>query len=262
MERRLAHPLPDGPEVFMDWQSLALIALALAGGGLVKGVTGMGMPMVAVPVVAAFLGVQHAVAVLVVPIVATNFLQFWAYRSHRRDTEFLPLFLAAGVAGVGIGTWLLVELPERALSLGMAAMVAFYITLQLARPGLRLGARMAQWLAAPAGMAAGALQGATGVSGPVTAMFLHARGLARESYVFAAAAMFLLFGLVQLPALMLAGIMTWRIVLEGTLALLPALAMMSVGGWLARFIKPETFNRIILALLAVIALQLTAKALG
>jgi uncharacterized protein len=246
----------------MDWQSLALIALALGGGGLVKGITGMGMPMVAVPVVAAFLGVQHAVAVLVVPIVATNFLQFWAYRSHRRDTEFLPLFLVAGVGGVVLGTWLLVELPERALSLGIAAMVAIYITTQLARPGMRLSKQLAQWLAGPAGVAAGALQGATGVSGPVTAMFLHARGLARESYVFAAAAMFLLFGLVQLPALIVAGVMTWQILLEGTLALAPALAMMAVGGWLARFIRPESFNRIILALLAVIALQLTYKALA
>jgi uncharacterized protein len=246
----------------MDWQSLALIALALGGGGLVKGVTGMGMPMVAVPVVAAFLGVQHAVAVLVVPIVVTNFLQFWAYRGHRSDTEFLPLFLTAGVAGVGLGTWLLVELPERALSLAMAAMVAIYIATQLARPGMRLSKRLAQRLAGPAGVAAGALQGATGVSGPVTAMFLHARGLARESYVYAAAAMFLLFGLVQLPALILAGVMTWRIALEGTLALPPALAMMAVGGWLARFISPQFFNRIILGLLAAIALQLTVKALG
>lgn len=246
----------------MDWQSLALIALALGGGGLVKGITGLGMPLVAVPVMASFVGVPHAVAVMVVPILVTNVLQMWAYRSCRRGVGFLPLFLTAGAIGIVLGTWLLVELPERALSLGLAAMVVLYVLLRLLRPDVRLGGAMAQWLSAPAGIAAGALQGATGVAGPVAATFLHAMRLGREPYVFAAAAMFLLFALVQLPALVVAGIMTWRIMLEGTLAVIPALAMMSVGGWLARYLKPQTFDRIILVLLGVIALQLVAKALG
>jgi uncharacterized membrane protein YfcA len=244
----------------MDWHSLVLIALALGGGGLVKGITGMGMPMVAVPVMAAFIGVPHAVAVMVVPIAVTNFMQMRAYWSWRREAGFLLLFLPAGVAGIGLGTWLLVELPERALSFAVAAMIFAYILLRLVKPGMRLGAGAALWLATPAGVAAGALQGATGVAGPVVATFLNAMRLDRPPYVFAASAMFLLFALVQLPALLVAGIMTWRIMLEGALAVLPALAMMSVGGWLARFMKPQTFDRIILGLLAVIALQLLVKA--
>ena len=246
----------------MDWQSLALIALALGGGGLVKGITGMGMPLVAVPVLAAFVGVPHAVAVMVVPILVTNIIQMWTYWSFRQGASFLPLFLGAGAVGIVLGTWLLVELPERALSLGVAAMVVLYILLRVLRPDVRLGGGAAQWLATPAGVAAGALQGATGIAGPVAATFMHAMRIEREPYVFAASAMFLLFALVQLPSLVVAGIMTWRIMLEGALAVVPALIMMSVGGWLARFLKPQTFDRIILGLLAVIALQLLAKALG
>jgi len=46
----------------MDLSSAVIMALALAAGAIVKGATGMGLPLVALPVLTAAFGLQHAVA--------------------------------------------------------------------------------------------------------------------------------------------------------------------------------------------------------
>jgi uncharacterized membrane protein YfcA len=51
----------------MEPENLALIALALALGGILKGATGAGAPHLAVPVLVVLRDVQFAVAVFVMP---------------------------------------------------------------------------------------------------------------------------------------------------------------------------------------------------
>ena len=51
----------------LDPVALVTIILALGLGGFVKGATGSGVPLVAVPIIAAFHDVTMAILVLVVP---------------------------------------------------------------------------------------------------------------------------------------------------------------------------------------------------
>ena len=60
----------------MDTLSFLLpIALAIMAGGLVKGTFGLGLPLVAMPLMTYFIGVANAISLLVVPILATNLAQ-------------------------------------------------------------------------------------------------------------------------------------------------------------------------------------------
>jgi uncharacterized membrane protein YfcA len=246
----------------MQADQLIVMAVALGAGGLVKGATGMGLPLVAVPILASFLGVQHAVALMTIPIVATNAWQVWRFRDDRRGADFLPGLLAGGVVGVVIGTWLIVSAPERLLALVMAAVLLAYVVLRLARPHLALPRERGRHLGVPVGISAGALQGATGIGSPLGVTFIHAMRLPRRAHVFAVSAMFLQFGVVQIPALAVAGVLTWPILLQGALAMLPALAALPVGAWLAARLPPRAFDVIILALLVLVAVQLLAKSLA
>ena len=56
----------------MDVSSYLLMGLALAAGAVVKGATGMGLPLVALPVLTTFFGLQHAVGLMVIPLIVTN----------------------------------------------------------------------------------------------------------------------------------------------------------------------------------------------
>jgi uncharacterized membrane protein YfcA len=235
------------------------MALALGIGGTLKGATGMGLPVVALPILAAFLGVQHAVAIMCTPVLVTNLWQLWIFRDEVWSTRFLPALVLGGAFGIVIGTWLIVRLPERGLSLALGGLVLVYIAVRLARPAFAISLELGRRLAAPVGLVAGVLQGATGISSPVGVTFIHSMRLNRTAHVFAVTAMFFMFSVVQIPALTIAGILTWRSVAEGLIATLPALVMMPVGRWLAARLTQRAFDLVILALLAFVALQLLAQ---
>jgi uncharacterized protein len=241
---------------------LCLMAATLGVGGFVKGATGMGLPLIATPILAAFLGVPHAVAVMSVPILFTNIWQVWTYRADLRGLDFLPPMLAAGAVGTVLGTWLLSELPERALSLALAALLIGYVALRLGRPALELSRRRGRALAPGIGAAAGLLQGSTGISSPVAVTFIHALRLPRTAHVGAVSAVFLAFGIVHIPALAAAEILDGPRFLQGLFAIVPALAALPLGAWASSRLSQQAFDRMILVLLAVIAVELIVGAMG
>ena len=120
----------------LDPQSIIIMTLALAAGAVVKGATGMGLPLVALPVLTAFFGLQHAVGLMTIPIIVTNIWQVWRFRSEAGSARlsFMPWFLVAGAIGIGIGTWALTALPERFLVLTLGIILLIYVALRLMAP--------------------------------------------------------------------------------------------------------------------------------
>ncbi|MCR6670851.1 sulfite exporter TauE/SafE family protein [Devosia ginsengisoli] len=242
----------------MDVTAALIMTAALAAGAVVKGATGMGLPLIALPVLTAAFGLQHAVGLMTIPLIVTNIWQVWRFRKEARSDRlaFMPLFLVGGAVGIGIGTWALTTLPERVLVLVLGLLLLAYVGLRLMAPTWSLGPDLARRLGPPAGLGAGILQGATGISSPIGVTFIHAMKLEREAHVFAVSAMFLLFSVVQLPALWAAGIMQPEWLLQGLLALIPILLFMPVGQWISSKLSRKAFDRMILIFLAVIGLTM------
>lgn len=235
----------------MDPVAYLTITVALACGALVKGATGMGLPLVALPFLVAVFGLQHSVGILLIPILVTNAWQLYRFRGNRAapGTRFLPPFLVGGTAGVAIGTWLLVVAPERYLLIGLGALLLGYVALRLLRPAWLIDERTARAAAVPAGDGAGLLQGATGISAPIGVTFIHAMKLGRDAHVYAVSAMFLLFALVQLLALAGSGVMQPEWYLHGAFALVPVGLFMPLGQWLGGKLSAAAFDRVILVFL-------------
>jgi hypothetical protein len=235
----------------MDPVVFLTITVALACGALVKGATGMGLPLVALPFLVAVFGLQHSVGILLIPILVTNAWQLYRFRGSRVDpgTRFLPPFLVGGAVGVALGTWLLVVAPERYLLIGLGVLLLGYVALRLLRPSWLIGDRTARAAAVPAGAGAGLLQGATGISVPIGVTFIHAMKLGRDAHVYAVSAMFLLFAVVQLLALAASGVMQPIWYLHGVFALVPVGLFMPVGQWLGGKLSTVAFDRMILIFL-------------
>lgn len=241
-----------------EFGRLAIMVLALGAGAIVKGATGMGLPLIALPVLTTFFGLQHAVGLMVIPLIVTNAWQVWRFRAIRRDDRmgFLPLFLVGGAIGICLGTWALTSLPERALILSLGVILLAYVALRLAAPHFVVGPVLARRAGPLAGMGGGVLQGATGISAPIGVTFIHAMSLDRDAHVFAVSTMFLLYSLVQLPALAIAGVMEPQWLLEGLLALVPILIFMPVGQAIAGRLSRKAFDRMILIFLGLIGLKM------
>jgi len=233
---------------------LAIVGLAL--GGLLKGATGAGAPIIAVPVMALYFGAPVAVAVFAVPNLFGNVWQAWRFRHRQLPSRFMLLYAGGGALGTLLGTVLLVSLPADLMTLAIAIAVLLYVGFRLSRPAWVLAYPLAEKLSPIAGALGGTLFGATGLSAPVTLSFLNAMKLDRQQFIATVTVFFTMTGVVQIPLLFWYGIMDWQRFAISAGALIPIFAFMPLGNWLARHLSRELFDRIILAVLTVIALRL------
>jgi uncharacterized membrane protein YfcA len=140
------------------------------------------------------------------------------------------------------------------LVLGVTTLL--YIGVRLARPELAISPAAARRWAPTVGAVSGVLQGAAGVSAPVSVTFVNGMRLSRPQFVLTVSVFFLAFVMTQIPTLTLAGVLTWQRALYSVIALVPVAVGMALGGWLGKRLSAKTFDRLILVLLAVIALKL------
>lgn len=246
----------------MSIETVALIMLALVAGALAKGATGLGLPLIAVPVMAGFIGVEHAVVVMVLPLLVTN---AWMVVVHRRARVALPdmrLWLIVGALGAVFGTWLLSELDDRMLLAIMAAWLGLYLASVYSGRPIKLAGPLGDRLAPAFCFLAGTMQGANGMSGPLVSTFFHARRLEPSAYLLGSSAMYLVFQGVQSATLGGLGLLTGPRMIESALALIPAVIGLPLGVRLGRMLSPRTFNRLVIALLSVMELKLLYEAAG
>lgn len=242
----------------MEPQGVIIMFVALAAGAVVKGATGMGLPLVALPVLTAAFGLQHAVGLMTIPLIVTNVWQVWRFREEAGAPRlvFMPRFLTGGVLGIVIGTWALTTLPERMLVLALGIILLSYVALRLRNPHWSLNLQLAQRFGPLAGIGGGTLQGATGISAPIGVTFIHSMNLDRTAHVFAVSAMFLTFSVVQLPSLWIAGLARPEWLLQGVLALVPIMLFMPLGQWASSKLSRKAFDRMILVFLGVLGLKM------
>lgn len=241
---------------------LVVIVAAIAVGAFVKGATGGGLPQVAIPVMAPFLGVERAVVLMAIPGIVSNAWLVWTHRDTVRQTRDLPVLLATSTAGAVVGTVALKSLDARVLSGVLSVVIVGYITVVLVHPGFRFPPRVTRVASPPVGLAAGGLQGATGISGPLVTTYLHGYQLAPRAYVFSLAALFCVGAVVQTLTLAVVGLYTSARLGQSLLTLLPIALFLPLGSRAARRLSPATFQRIVLVLVAASAISLVHQALG
>lgn len=246
--------------ILTDPLALFTICFALFLGGVLKGAIGMGSPVIAIPVMASFFDVRLAVVIMVLPNLMTNLWQLRTYRAFRLQEAFPWVFAIAGGLGVMLGSFVLVSISAVSLKILVAVAVMIYVALRLLRPDFAISSSRAGHLAGPVGMIAGILQGAAGISAPVSASFLNAMRLQRKTFIVTISLFFVTMSAVQLPLLSALKIMTLDTALLGAVALLPLLVGMPVGTWLAKRMNPKTFDRVILCVLALLAMKLISDA--
>ena len=240
---------------------ILLVFVCLAIGGILKGATGAGAPILAVPAITAFFDVRFAIAVMVVPNILTNAWQAWRFRASLPVSRFTIPLVAGGMGGVCAGTFLLSIVPAQKLSILVAVSVTGYVILRLAKPDWKIGMAKANHLALPAGLAAGFLQGASGLSAPISITFLNAMRLDRSAFIATISLFFTTFGFVQMFALMGSHLLSVNDMVYSVLALIPIWAAMPLGARLARYTPPQVFDRFILVLLIAFSLKLALDAI-
>lgn len=244
----------------MDLSSISLgllvvTMLAIGLGALAKGITGVGLPILAVPMLTTFTSVEEAVVLMVLPGFAAN---GWLVLTHRKWSSLRHHsgFLLFGLAGAFFGTWLLSVLDEHWLKLILAIWLGVYLIQYFSKRSYDQYFSGRGGLGSVLGAAAGTIQGASGISAPIVAPYYHANGLVGETYAFATALTFLLFTTVQIAAMGEMELFTPERLFIGLIVVVPTLLFTHVGIRLAQRINEKTFHHILLILFVVMELKL------
>lgn len=244
----------------MSQGELFLAIFGIALGGFLKGATGAGAPVVGVPILAIAFGVPKAVAIFSILNLFSNIWQGWSYRGFLGRPRFVWSFAIGGALGAAAGSVLLASLSTDVLMGGLAAVVFLYIALRLARPDWQIARDRGEAVAGPVGLIGGVMQGAGGISAPVSVTFLNAMRLERAEFVATISVFFLMMSLFQIPTLIALGVITWDRAGLAVMAAVPLFLAMPLGEAAARRVSKATFDRLILGLLAVVALRLVYSA--
>ena len=224
-----------------------LIGATFLLAGLVKGVIGMGLPTVAMGLLALALPPAEAAAILVVPSLVTNVWQLLAGPRFaalaRRLWPMMAAVLLGTIAGAGVLAGNVAGLAK--IGLGIALIV--YAVVGLAGIRLSVAARHEAWLGPLVGAITGLVTGATGVFVIPAVPYLQAIGLEKDELIqalglsFTVSTVALAIGLLRVDAWQMGSV--WI----SLLALVPALIGMQAGQWLRQRIAAATFRRVFFA---------------
>lgn len=249
-------------ELGLDLYSLGIISLGLAVGAFVKGLTGMGLPLVAVPFMAGFLGVEHAIVVMQIPGLVSNIWLVTRNRNEMRDLSLrYDLIVPAAVMTVA-GVWFLDTANDRVTILLLAGVVAVFLALMIVSPSFRLDGPIGRVVTPVASMAGGFVQGAAGVSGPLFSTLILSFRLKKEAYVFYNGLVFGLFNLIQIIAMIFFDMWTWQRFMEGCLALIPLFIFQYVGMRTMGLVSPRVFTGAVVAVIVIMEIKLVWEGLG
>ncbi len=222
--------------------SLAFTALTFLLAGLVKGVVGMGLPTIAIGLLAEAMPPSRAAALLLIPSFVTNIWQLLAGPNCLALIRRLwPL-----LAGIGLGTvagsgWLAQDQGDRA-SMGLGAALIVYALFGLARVKLALTPSWEGRLGAPIGVATGIVTAATGIFVIPAVPYIGALRLGKDDLVQALGLSFTVSTLALAGSLLSGGELDAPLAGLSLLALVPALVGMQAGQLLRRRVPPDTFR--------------------
>jgi uncharacterized protein len=241
---------------------LILIAGTFLLAGLVKGVIGMGLPTVAMGLLAVVLPPAEAAALLVIPSLVTNVWQLLTGPTFGALARRLWLMMLGVFSGTIAGIGILAGDKAGLAGMALGVALALYAIVGLAGFRMTVARRREDWLGPAIGLTTGLVTGATGVFTIPAVPYLQAIGLERDDLIqglglsFTVSTIALAIGLFRVDAFHAGSI--WL----SLLALLPALIGMQAGTLLRQRIVAPTFRRVFFVGLLMLGIYLVVERLA
>ena len=234
--------------------SIIIIFLAYT----VKGLSGFGSGLIAIPLLAFMFPLVYIVPVLGLLSYSGTIMQSYQLRKQVIWKDIIPV-LPFSVIGIIVATWMLVNVDARLLVMLLAIFIFIYsIYAMLPMTEYACGRR---W-AVVAGSLGGLVGALFGTGGPFYVVYLKLRQLDKNAFRASIVMIFLVDGGVRIIAYTLSGLYTEQVLLL-VAVLLPVLFVgMYVGHHVHIKIDQKRFNQIINILLMLSSLALLYKSIS
>ncbi|KWA09868.1 sulfite exporter TauE/SafE family protein [Burkholderia territorii] len=235
------------------------IAVALLLGGMVKGITGIGVPLVAMPILSQFLPIRQAVLLLSMPIILGNIPQALEGGEVLATARKIAAPIAGTVLGNVAGVAILLSLNAGHAQAASGTLLIVAAALMLSAPKLNLPAAWQKPVGFVLGFGAALMESIASVPGPLLATYLISSGATGRAFTK------------QIAIILVVSIVTLITTFSGAahasvadLAISAAASVPAIAGmWLVRPLRdrmsPRVFRTVVLLFVLVAASQMIWK---
>lgn len=245
----------------LDLPILAVTVVVLASAGFIKGVFGLALPVVSVGILSAFLPVPTVLAIVILPIVASNLWQgFLTGNPLPTIRRFWPT-IATLMTVLWLSAQLVTRLEEGILyAFAGFAVVLFSVTSALRKlPDIPHAAE--RWVGPVFGALGGFLGGLSAIWAPPVMVYFIMLRLPKEEFIRACGVSWFLAAIPMLFAHIQSGVLTVETAKLSALACVPVLGAMFLGERLRKRVPQERFHKGLLVVAFLIGLNLLRRAI-
>jgi hypothetical protein len=244
----------------LDFGLVAWAALSLFAGGAVKGVVGLGLPLVAMPLLTLSFSLKESVGLLVLPMVASNLVQAFQGGLFKATLRrFWPMLLVLVVTVAG-ATKLLVVVRQEILFIVIGTSVIVFPLIAHFRPHLRVSEATERWLGPLVGLVAGLIGGISTFYGAPLMLYLVWLRPPKDLFVAAISLMYFVGATGLLTGLLLFGVAQFQGLGMSAAGCIPVFAGLWLGQRLRVRLDERRFARLLLAVYLATGISFLAKA--
>src|SRR5216684_2013403 len=240
---------------------LILIAAAFLLAGFIKGVIGMGLPTVAMGLLAVTMPPSRALAIVIVPAIITNIWQTFVGPYLRDIIRRLWPLMAGTIIGIWLNAGMLTGPYARYGTIVLGVLLVIYAVIGLSAFSFSVARRDEKWIGGIVGVVTGMVSAATGVQVIPSMPYIQAIGMEKDELVQALGVFFTVATLGLAFNLTSAGLLTAATALPGAIAMAASFAGMFIGQAVRSRMQPETFRRWFLIAMIFLGLYLAGSAL-
>jgi uncharacterized membrane protein YfcA len=221
----------------------AIIAAVFLLAGFVKGTIGMGLPTVAMGLLATRMAPAHAFAIVILPAIVTNLWQTFVGPYLLDIARRLWPLMVATCFGIWSAGSLMTGPYARYGTIVLGVLLVIYAIVGLSKVRFSVPRRNEKWVGGIVGLITGVVSAATGVQVIPSMPFMQAIGLEKDELIQALGVFFTTATLAQAYNLTSAGLINASIALPTTVAMIAGFAGMYLGQVVRSRMDADTFRR-------------------
>ena len=238
---------------------ISVIAFLLAG--MIKGVAGIGLPSVAIALMAMVIDPRISISLVMFPMLFTNFWQAIRGNDLRKIAKKYWLFAAILFASVAATTRLTKDVPDRGLLFVLGIVLLLFVVASWRKNFPQIIPKHDRKAQAGFGVFTGVVGGMTAGWGAPIAMYLATKSTPKDEFVQASGFLITVGSIPLAVGYAMIGHLNGKLALMSAFMILPALLGFSFGERLRHRLSAQAFRKVLLVLFAFLAVNLLRKAI-
>jgi uncharacterized protein len=227
----------------MSESLLLFIAVAFLLAGFIKGAIGLGLPTVAMGLLAVTMPPAQALAIVIVPAIVTNIWQTFVGPYLRDILKRLWPLMVGVAAGIWLNRGMLTGPYAHYGTIVLGVLLVIYAVTGLSKFSFTVARRNEKWIGGIVGLVTGVISAATGVQVLPSMPYMQAIGMEKNELVQALGVFFTVATLAQAFNLTSSGLISAATALPGAIAMACSFAGMFIGQAVRSRMQPEAFRR-------------------